>query len=122
MEKQHFQLCCKSKPLWAGAGVPDPGREIHGDHLKSLGKTMVFLSCRGNIRGAATRPLLTPGSRSPFIKKPYKTNGKQHFQLCCKRMEKEMKIIVNSNISYSNLIPEGDALEKHRKTCATRFG
>ena len=42
MGKQHFQLCCKSKPLWAGAGVPDPGREIHDDHLKNLGKHNYF--------------------------------------------------------------------------------
>ena len=75
MEKQHFQLCCKSKPLWAGAGVPDPGREIHDDHLKNLGKTMVFLSCRGNIRGAATRSLLTPGSRSRLRKDLIKPMG-----------------------------------------------
>ena len=40
--KKHFQLCCKSKPLCAGAGVPDPGREIHDDHLENLGKENYF--------------------------------------------------------------------------------
>ena len=107
--KQHFQLCCKSKPLWAGAGVPDPGREIHDDHLKNLGKTMIFLSCRGNIRGAATRPLLTPGSRTRFTKKPYKTNGKTAFPAMLQKLSGKApskRIILNSElICIRDVIP-----------------
>ena len=109
MGKQHFQLCCKSKPLWAGAGVPDPGREIHDDHLKNLGKTMIFLSCRGNIRGAATRSLLTPGSRSRLIKKPYKTNGKTAFPAMLQKLSGKApskRIILNSElICIRDVIP-----------------
>ena len=66
-------------PLRAGPGVPGPRTETHDEPLENLGKTMVSLGCSGNIWGAATSPLVAPGSRARFTGKPYKTNGKTAF-------------------------------------------